>query len=55
VAFEGRQNSFAWLQRRMHVGDPDAARRTGVGVYFHLFDLLYVNGHGVTQVGLIRR
>jgi ATP-dependent DNA ligase len=40
VAFEGGRTSFARLQRRMHVGDPDAARRTGVAVYCYLFDLL---------------
>ena len=33
VAFDGRQTSFSKLQRRMHVRDPDAARRTGVRVF----------------------
>lgn len=55
VAFEGNQTSFARLQRRMQLRDPDAARRTGVAVYLYLFDLLYVNGHDVTGVGLLHR
>jgi hypothetical protein len=55
VAFEGGRTSFALLQRRMHVRDPDAARRTGVAVYCYLFDLLYVDGHDVTGVGLLHR
>jgi bifunctional non-homologous end joining protein LigD len=32
VAFEGHQTSFARLQRRMHVRDPNRARRTGAAV-----------------------
>lgn len=55
VAFEGGRTSFALLQRRMHLRDPDAARRTGVAVYCYLFDLLYVDGHDVTGVGLLHR
>ncbi|MGA8117893.1 MAG: non-homologous end-joining DNA ligase [Actinocatenispora sp.] len=52
VAFEGNRTSFARLQRRMQLTDPDRARRTGVAVYFYLFDLLYVAGHDVTRLGL---
>lgn len=39
VAFEGGTTSFARLQRRIHLTDPDRARRTGVAVFCYLFDL----------------
>jgi DNA ligase D-like protein (predicted ligase) len=55
VAFEGRQTSFAKLQRRMQLRDPEAARRTGVTVCLYLFDLLYVDGHDITTVALRHR
>ncbi len=55
VAFEGRQTSFARLQRRMHVRDPEKARRTGVAVSMYLFDLLHVDGHDCTRLKLIER
>ena len=48
VAFEGGRTSFARLQRRMQVRDPDAARATGVAVYFYLFDVLHADGQDVT-------
>jgi DNA ligase D-like protein (predicted ligase) len=52
VAFEGTRPSFARLQRRMQLRDPEVARRTGVAVYFYLFDVLYVKGFDVTAVEL---
>ncbi|HEY3210950.1 MAG TPA: non-homologous end-joining DNA ligase [Actinomycetota bacterium] len=52
VAFEGSRPSFARLQRRMQLRDPEAARRTGVAVYFYLFDVLHVQGLDVTAVEL---
>jgi bifunctional non-homologous end joining protein LigD len=55
VAFEGRQTSFARLQRRMHVRDPERARQTGVPVFVYLFDLLHVDGHDCTALKLIDR
>jgi DNA ligase D-like protein (predicted ligase) len=55
VAFEGRQTSFARLQRRMHVRDPERARRTGVAVFLYLFDVLHVDGHDCTRLELIER
>lgn len=55
VAFGGSQSSFARLQRRMHVRDPEAARRTGVAVQLYLFDLPYVDGFDITAVGLLHR
>lgn len=44
VAFADGAPSFARLQRRMHVADPDRARRTGVPVFYYVFDVLHVAG-----------
>ena len=55
VAFEGDRPSFARLQRRMQLRDPEAARRSGVVVYFYLFDVLHVQGLDVTAVELRHR
>jgi bifunctional non-homologous end joining protein LigD len=41
VAFEGGRTSFARLQRRMGLTDPEAARATGVVVRYYVFDLLH--------------
>lgn len=55
VAFEGNQTSFARLQRRMKLRDPEAARRTGVAVRLYLFDLPFVGGYDVADVPLLHR
>lgn len=55
VAFEGNRTSFARLQRRMQVRDPEQARRTGVRVHLYLFDVLYLNGHDITALPLRQR
>ncbi|MDD5668302.1 MAG: non-homologous end-joining DNA ligase, partial [Actinomycetota bacterium] len=47
--------SFSRLQRRIHVEDPERARRSGVPVYYYLFDLLYAYGYDVTRVPLRHR
>jgi bifunctional non-homologous end joining protein LigD len=52
VAFEGDRTSFARLQRRMQLDDPAAALRTGIDVYYYLFDVVHANGHRLTEVGL---
>jgi bifunctional non-homologous end joining protein LigD len=52
VAFEGNRTSFARLQQRLGVRDPDEARRTGVAVYLYLFDLLRLEGHDTTRLAL---
>jgi ATP-dependent DNA ligase len=52
VTFEDGRTSFAKLQRRMHVRDPEAAIRTGVPVSFYLFDVLHVDGYDVTGIEL---
>lgn len=55
VAFDGAVTSFAQLQRRMQIRDPDEARRRGVEVFYYLFDLLYLNGYDLREVPLIHR
>jgi DNA ligase D-like protein (predicted ligase) len=55
VAFDRGRPSFARLQRRMQLRDPEAARRTGVAVYFYVFDVLHAQGFDVTRVELRHR
>lgn len=55
VAFERNRTSFARLQRRMHLRDPEMARRTGVAVFYYLFDVLYVDGFDVSGLRLRER
>lgn len=55
VAFEGRRTSFAALQRRMGIHDPERAVRTGVRVYYYLFDILQLKGSTTTKLPLVRR
>ncbi len=55
VAFEGRITSFARLQGRMQLSDPDAARRTGIEVFYYVFDLVYLAGHDTTPLPLRSR
>jgi bifunctional non-homologous end joining protein LigD len=56
VAFDDNGNtSFAALQPRIHVTDPDRARATGVRVYYYLFDLLYFADQDTTALPLRER
>jgi DNA ligase D-like protein (predicted ligase) len=55
VAFDGNQTSFARLQRRMQIADPDRARRTGVAVHYYLFDVVYADGYDLTRLPLRQR
>jgi bifunctional non-homologous end joining protein LigD len=55
VAFAGRRTSFARLQGRSGVSDPDQARASGIPVFYYLFDLLHLDGEDTTQVPLIER
>lgn len=55
VAFEGNQTSFARLQHRVHLSDPDEARATGIAVYYYLFDLLAYEGTDLTRLPLRAR
>jgi bifunctional non-homologous end joining protein LigD len=55
VAFEGNRTSFAKLQGRIGIKDSDEARRSGIAVFYYVFDLVYVDGFDVTAVGLEHR
>ncbi len=52
VAFEGRVTSFSRLQGRMKIADPAKARRSGVAVYYYLFDLVHLDGRDTTRLPL---
>lgn len=55
VAFDGQVTSFARLQKRLQIHDPDKARATGIKVFFYLFDLLHVAGRNIEGLPLRRR
>ncbi len=55
VAFARGRTSFERLQRRMQIADPAAARRTGVAVYYYVFDLLALDGHDLRGLPLLAR
>ncbi len=44
VAFDDGQTSFARLQPRIHLTDAARARRTGVPVFYYVFDVLHLAG-----------
>jgi bifunctional non-homologous end joining protein LigD len=52
VAFDGDVTSFSRLQARMQVKDADQARRSGVDVYYYVFDLLYLDGYDTCNLEL---
>ncbi len=55
VAFDGDRTSFARLQGRMQQRDADKARRSGIAVYYYLFDVPHWRGHDVGRLPLRRR
>jgi bifunctional non-homologous end joining protein LigD len=55
VAFDGKRTSFEKLQGRIGIKDPDAARRSGIPVFYYVFDLVHVDGFDITRVELILR
>ncbi len=55
VAFEGARTSFARLQPRIHLSSAAKARRSGVAVYFYVFDVLRVDGEDVRREPLLDR
>jgi DNA ligase D-like protein (predicted ligase) len=55
VAFEGRRTSFARLQGRLGLSDPDQARATGIAVYYYIFDVVHVDGFDTRRVPLLTR
>lgn len=55
VAFEGSRTSFARLQPRIQVSDPLRARRSGVAVWYYVFDVLEIDGGDVRREPLLER
>lgn len=55
VAFEGRRTSFARLQGRLGITDPEVARASPVRVFYYVFDLLHFDGESTTEMPLLER
>jgi bifunctional non-homologous end joining protein LigD len=55
VAFDGAQTSFGALQPRIHLSNPARARRTGIGIFYYVFDLLHLDGHSTRSLPLRER
>ncbi|MFY0407627.1 non-homologous end-joining DNA ligase [Solicola sp. PLA-1-18] len=59
VAFDddvvGGHTSFGRLQKRIHLTDARTIARTGVPVWFHVFDLLRFDGHDVRGLTQLQR
>lgn len=56
VALDKDGNSkFELLQPRMGLQSPEEARRTGVPVYYYVFDILYYEGYELTRLPLLER
>lgn len=55
VAFDGDQTSFARLQPRMHVSSSAKALRSGVEVFYYVFDLVQLDGHSLAGLPLTDR
>ena len=55
VAFDGAQTSFSALQPRIHLTSAERARRTGVAIFYYVFDLLHLDGHSTRRLPLRER
>ena len=55
VAFKGGATSFERLQRRLGISDPARARRSGVAVYYYIFDMLELDGADLRALPLLER
>jgi bifunctional non-homologous end joining protein LigD len=55
VAFEGRRTSFARLQGRLGITDPEVARASRIRIFYYLFDLLHLDGKCTIDVPLTWR
>lgn len=52
VAFQGRRTSFARLQGRLGITDPQVARASRIRVFYYVFDLLHLDGMDTTALPL---
>jgi DNA ligase D-like protein (predicted ligase) len=55
VAFQGRRTSFARLQGRLGITNPEIARASPVRISYYLFDLLHLDGKSTVEVPLLWR
>ncbi|OBH98001.1 non-homologous end-joining DNA ligase [Mycobacterium sp. E2733] len=55
VAFEGRRTSFARLQGRLGITNPEVARASPVRVFYYVFDLLHLDGRATVDAPLTWR
>ncbi|WP_414707038.1 non-homologous end-joining DNA ligase [Salinisphaera sp.] len=55
VAFDGDVTSFARLQQRSGIADPDQARASGIAIYFYVFDSPWIEGYDIRRVPLRQR
>ncbi|MGH3358859.1 MAG: non-homologous end-joining DNA ligase [Nocardioidaceae bacterium] len=55
VAFDGDKTSFSVLQHRIHLTDATRIERTGISVWFYLFDLLRYDGHDSRRLTQLQR
>jgi DNA ligase D-like protein (predicted ligase) len=55
VAFEGRRTSFARLQGRLGITDPEVARASPVRIFYYVFDVLHLDGKSTVAAPLIWR
>ena len=55
VAFDAGRTSFARLQPRIHLSSAAKARRTGIAVFFYVFDVLRADGEDVRRRPLLER
>lgn len=55
VAFDNDVTSFQRLQARLGITDPDAARSSGIAVFYYVFDVLHVDGFDTTDLPLRQR
>jgi bifunctional non-homologous end joining protein LigD len=55
VAFEGRRTSFARLQGRSGITDPEEARASRIPVFYYAFDLLHLGDTDIGEQPLLQR
>lgn len=55
VAFKGSVSSFSRLQKRLQIKNAREARRSGVAVYFYIFDIVNLDGHALECLPLRKR
>ena len=55
VALKGNVTSFSRLQNRFGLKDPADALRSGIRVFYYIFDAPHVEGYELTGLGLLHR